>query len=266
MQSLSKVITILLGVSLVSHISAKDTDYKKVDPKLMPIIEKMVSGKVDSPAVVPWRLYVPPEASEKNKLPLVFFLHGAGRRGNDNMGQMDLAAPIWAEAVQAKNPCFVLAPQCRVGTMWTKMNPAHTNSEADKDPTPEMGSALAILDSVLSQYPVDPDRIYVVGMSMGGFGTWDALYRRPNFFAAAVPICGGGDPSKASLFKDVPIWAWHGSNDKAVPVDNTRELIAALKKAGGDPKYSEIKAGHGAWMPAFEDPEFFVWLFSQKKR
>ncbi|HBC88486.1 MAG TPA: phospholipase [Lentisphaeria bacterium] len=244
-----------------------DADYKKIDKILLPQILAMKAGLYEAAdgIKVPWRLHIPPEASENNKLPLLFFLHGAGRRGDDNVGPMDLAIEFLRPEAQKKNPCFILTPQCRQGIMWTAMNPAHTNMEAPPEPSPEMKAALSILDQVLAEFPIDKSRIYLTGQSMGGFGSWDALYRRPALFAAAVPICGGGDPSKANLFKDVPIWAWHGVNDKAVPVENTRAMIAALEKAGGKPKYSEIKAGHGSWEPAYSSAELRDWLFAQKK-
>lgn len=244
-----------------------EADYRKIDPELLPRIKAMKAGlyEAEDGTKVPWRLFIPPQASEERRLPLVFFLHGAGRRGNDNVGPMDLAVEFLRPETQEKHPCFILAPQCRRGVMWTAMNPAHTNMAASPEASPEMTGALTILDKIIAEHPIDTSRIYLTGQSMGGFGSWDALYRRPTLFAAAVPICGGGDPSKAYLFKDVPIWAWHGVNDKAVPVENTRAIIASLEKAGGKPKYSEIKAGHGAWVPAYTSPELMDWLFTQKR-
>jgi predicted peptidase len=242
-------------------------DYKKVNAELLPMIQAMKSGVHEGGGTkVPWRLHIPPQASQDDKLPLLFFLHGAGRRGDDTIGPMDLAVEFLKPEAQAKYPCFILTPQCRKGTMWTEMNPTRTNLETSEEPTPELAGALAILDQVLAEQPVDTSRIYITGQSMGGFGTWDALVRRPDLFAAAVPICGGGDPAKAAAFKHVPVWAWHGSNDKAVPPENTRAIIEALREAGGDPKYSEINAGHGSWEPAYSSSELMDWLFAQKKK
>ena len=248
--------------------AAQDTnpDYKKVDKAHIPLILKMESGEIKDPVSVPWRLFVPPEASEKNPLPIVFMLHGAGARGTDNVSPIELAYPFWSEEAQKKNPCFVLVPQCPRGKMWVVLNRQHTNQAVTEKPTPEMTGALAALDMVLEKYPIDKKRIYLTGQSMGGYGTWEALYRRPNMWAAAIPVCGGGDPSSVEVFKHIPIWAWHGSNDKAVPVENTRQLIDALKKAGADPKYSEINAGHGSWGPAYASPEVHEWLFAQRKK
>ncbi len=243
-----------------------DPDYPKVDAARVPQILAMESGVATEPTKLPWRLYVPPQASPENKLPLVFFLHGAGRRGDDNVGPMDLAYEFWSPEAQKNNPCFVLAPQCRRGAMWAKLNKERTNFEADEQPVPELAAALAVLDSVLKRWPVDPKRLYLTGQSIGGFGTWDALYRRPHLWAAAVPICGGGDPTKAALYKDVAVWAWHGANDTAVPPQCSREMIAALKAAGGHPRYTELpRVGHGSWGPAYRSAELHKWLFSQKR-
>ena len=241
------------------------SDYKKVDKALVPQIQKMTAGEIKGLVSVPWRLFVPPEASAENPLPIVFMLHGAGRRGNDNVGPMDLAYSFWSEEAQKKNPCFVLAPQCRKGSMWATLNNKHTNQKVAAEPTPELAGAFAALDLVLKTYPIDKKRIYLTGQSMGGFGTWEALYRKPDLWAAAIPICGGGDPSQVEVFKHIPIWAWHGANDSAVPVQNTRELIEALKKAGANPKYDEPKVGHGSWAPAYKTPELYEWLFSHVK-
>lgn len=244
----------------------RDPDYPKVDASLLPLIRAMPSGVVEEPVHVPWRLYVPAGATSGEKLPLIFFLHGAGRRGGDNIGPMDLAYPFWSPEAQAKHPCFVLAPQCRKGTMWTKMTKTRGNYQADDDPKPEMVAALAVLDQTLKAWPIDERRVYVVGMSMGGFGTWDALFRRPKFWAAAIPICGGGDPDKATAYSSTPIWAWHGANDQAVLAECSRQMIAALKEAGGNPRYTELpNVGHGSWTPAFADPELHEWLFAQKR-
>lgn len=243
----------------------RSADYKKVDKAIASQILKMVSGEIKEPVSVPWRLFVPPQASKDNPLPIVFMLHGAGRRGNDNVGPMDLAHYFWSEEAQKKNPCFVLTPQCRKGTMWATLNSEHTNQAVAKEPTPELAGALASLDLVLDRYPIDRKRIYLTGQSMGGFGTWEALYRRPDMWAAAIPICGGGDPSQVEVFKHVPIWAWHGANDSAVPVKNTRDLVDALKKAGANPRYNEPNVGHGSWVPAYTTPELHEWLFGHRK-
>jgi len=111
---------------------------------------------------------------------------------------------------------------------------------------------------------VDPNRIYAMGLSMGGYGTWDAIQRRPDFFAAAVPICGGGDKSLGGKISKIPIWAWHGDKDTVIKPSRSRDMIQAVKEAGGSAKYSEIKGrGHNSWVDVWNSAELWDWLYSQ---
>ena len=115
------------------------------------------------------------------------------------------------------------------------------------------------------EYSIDPQRIYLTGLSMGGYGTWDLLARKPDLFAAGVPVCGGGDESTAEKFAKVPVWVFHGDKDTAVPVGRSRTMVEALKKAGGHPKYTEYAGvGHNPWDKAYADPKLMNWLFKQK--
>jgi predicted peptidase len=114
--------------------------------------------------------------------------------------------------------------------------------------------------------PVDLDRIYIAGISMGGFATWEALIRHPQNFAAAIPVCGGGDVSFADRIKHIPVWAFQGADDPVVPVACSRSMIENLTKAGGDPRYTEYpRVGHNSWDRAFDEPKLLSWLFSQKR-
>ena len=116
------------------------------------------------------------------------------------------------------------------------------------------------------EYSIDPQRIYLTGLSMGGYGTWDLLARKPDLFAAGVPVCGGGDESTAEQIANIPIWVFHGDLDSAVPVSRSRTMVEALKKAGGHPKYSEYPGvEHNSWDKAYADPELMKWLFAQKR-
>ncbi len=259
----------VFAMGLVTGVFAArtdDPDYPKVQEELLEPIKKMPAGIYAGKVKMPWRLFVPPAATPENKLPLVVALHGAGRRGTDNAGPMSLFPTFFSNEAQAKHPAFILAPQIDQGHTWAKPGPKNANIEVDKTPmTPDMETLIALVEETIKKHPIDPSRVYVVGQSLGGFGTWDAITRRPDLWAAAVPICGGGDPSKAAVFKKIPIWAWHGSKDTMVPTENTRLIIAALKKEGANPRYSEVPAGHGSWINAFEEKELYEWLFSQKK-
>lgn len=265
-----RVAYMLLGLSLlipaVGNAEPKmDPDYPKVRAELVPPILAMKSGVYEGKAELPWRLYVPENLDKAKKYPLVVALHGAGARGDDNVKPMSLFKTFWAPEMQKKHPAFILAPQMK--RSWSPVIKKFTNYSADEKPvTEEMLSVFALVEEMIKANPIDPDRVYIVGQSMGGFGTWDAMVRRPELWAAAVPICGGGDPSKAAEIKHIPTWVWHGSNDTTVSPQNSRDMVEALKKAGGDPKYSEVKAGHGSWNHAFASEELYEWLFAQKRQ
>ncbi len=238
--------------------------YPGVRPELVEPILAMKAGVEKGEAEIPWRLYVPKEAATGGKLPLVVCLHGAGSRGNDNMRPMNLFRSFWSEETQRRYPAYVLTPQMKRG--WVVKPGGFTNYDADATGLgPEMATMLKLVGKTIEDNPIDPDRVYVIGTSMGGYGAWEAITRRPDLWAAAVPICGGGDPEKAAVFKDIPIWVWHGSKDTTVPVGNSREMVAALEAAGARPKYSEPATGHGSWNNAFADPELYRWMFSQRR-
>jgi predicted peptidase len=135
-----------------------------------------------------------------------------------------------------------------------------------KDPSEPLRLALETIDALQKEFPIDAKRLYVTGLSMGGYATWDALCRYPAKFAAGVPICGGGDESKVALMAKVPVWAFHSEDDNVVKVIRTRNMIEAMKKAGGDPKYNEYKGlGHGSWGKAYAEPDLLPWLFAQRR-
>ena len=248
-------------------LAAEPADYTKAKPEEAAVISIMEAGVIEAPVRLPWRLFVPAAADVAKPLPLVVFLHGAGMRGLDNIGPMSLAWSFITPEAQAKHPCFVIAPQVREAHRWVKQ----TFNKGSYDSTvitisDEMTAALDLVDQLIASRPIDAKRVYVVGQSMGGYGTWDALIRRPDLWAAGVPICGAGDPSQAAKLKSLAIWAWHGENDTMVPVSGSREMIAALTAAGAKPLYTEIpKGGHGVWNAAFGDTKLHDWLFAQHR-
>ena len=129
-----------------------------------------------------------------------------------------------------------------------------------------MNMAFRILDKVIDTNPIDINRVYVLGLSMGGFGVWDALQRRPYFFAAGVPICGGGDISKSKIISHIPIWAWHGDKDDVIHVNRSRDMYQNLKKHNSNIKYSEIKnRGHDVWLDAWDSKELWDWIYRQNR-
>ena len=210
-------------------------------------------------ASLPYRLMKPADYDASKKYPLVVFLHGAGERGDDNKAQLRHGIKDFvSDAARKKHPCFLIAPQCPRGKGWASFG---------KDSAGAGRLVLGLIDELRKEFTIDDKRIYLTGLSMGGFGTWDLLARKPDLFAAGIPICGGGDPAKAEKLAKIPIWAFHGDKDGAVNVDRTRKMIAAIKKAGGEPKYTEYKGvGHDSWTATYKDPAVLEWLFAQKKK
>jgi predicted peptidase len=220
---------------------------------------------------LPYRLLRPTDTEAGKKYPLVVFLHGAGERGVDNTKQLvwfwaDKKPSVMTRSEVVAEKAFVIVPQCPEGKKWVEV-PWEKGSYKSPEISEPLKLTLALVDAFIKDNPIDPDRVYIIGMSMGGYGAFDAVQRRPELFAACVSICGAGDLSKAKDIAHVPVWAFHGDADGAVPVSGSREMIAALKKAGAEPKYSEYaKVGHNSWSPAFEEKEFWNWIFAQKRK
>jgi predicted peptidase len=248
--------TVAVGLFLI------DTDMHAKDP--LPL-DKLVFE--DGGKKLPYRLLKPLAVEEGKKYPLVIFLHGAGERGVDNDKQLIHGVPQFAsEENRKKYPCFLIAPQCPDGKKWVEVDWSADTHTLPKDPGEVGRLTLALIEKAIKELPVDSKRVYITGLSMGGYGTWDLLARRPDLFAAAAPVCGGADEATASKIKDIPIWVFHGAKDGAVKPARSRNMVAALEKAGGKPKYTEYPdVGHNSWDPAYRDPEFYKWLFAQSK-
>lgn len=201
-------------------------------------------------------LFVPHTYQGDKEAPLILFLHGAGERGDDGSApvKQGIGNAIKFKGNEKNFPFFVIFPQCRQKSSW-------------KADSPDAQEALAILDGIMKEYKIDPKRIYLTGLSMGGYGTWSLAAAYPDKWAAIVPICGGGDPATADKIKHIPCWCFHGDLDKAVVVGKSREMIDALKKAGGMPRYTEYPyVGHNSWDPAYVTPELYPWLLSHKAK
>ncbi len=208
-----------------------------------------------------------PKMKANEKYPLVVFLHGSGERGEDNEAQLQNGVLAFAEnRFQAKHPSFVLAPQCPTAQSWSEYDLLNDILWKDKLAETNM-KLLDLLDDFLAEHPeIDRNRIYLTGLSMGGLGTFDLLMRRPNFFAAGIPVCGGGEPTKAAEIKHIPMWILHGVLDGAVPVEYSRNMVAALKAQGSTVNYTEYSTlGHGVWQETYYNPAVLEWLFEQKK-
>jgi len=217
--------------------------------------------------VMPYRLFKP---EAQGKLPLVVYLHGSGGLGDDNEKQLTLGntfgTRIWLLPENQKAfPCYVVAPQTDRG--WSR----YDEKKAAKGVftiLPGLGDgsrmALEVIDALRRDFPIDDRRIYVTGQSMGGAGAWNMLTYRPNFFAAAVICCGSVSPDDGTGSVHTPLWNFHGEADQAVPVSSSRDRIAARRKAGGQPLYTEYAGvDHNVWQWAYTEPNLPPWLFSQ---
>ena len=210
---------------------------------------------------MPYRLFSPANIDRRERYPLVLWLSGSAGRGDNNLNQISIGnvigSHVWTTpANQAKQPCFVVAPQCPNDEAW---------SDRGAKPRAPLLLAFDLLRDLQHRLPIDSRRLYVTGQSMGGFGTWAAISAYPEMFAAAIPLCGGGDVAQAAKLKSVPIWAFHGAKDESVSVERSREMIAAIRKAGGQPKYTEYPdQDHAVWNKAFNESALLPWVFAQK--
>jgi predicted peptidase len=210
-----------------------------------------------------------PDADTLRRYPLVIFLHGSGERGNDNEAQLKWGVMNFAtDQNMMLHPAIVIAPQCPEKMSWSNFSRGKSSSDMrlQAEPAKPMELLIGLIHQLMRTMPVDSNRIYITGLSMGGFGTYDAIERYPDLFAAAVPVCGGGDPTKASSIAHTPIWIFQGAEDPAVNPSYTLDMFEALTKLGAHPgitQYPEV--GHFSWLGAYSDPLMIEWLFRQHK-
>ncbi len=207
------------------------------------VFEKQVTVKLN------YLLFLPEGYSSDSdkKWPVMLFLHGAGERGSD-VNKVKVHGPPKIVQNRKDFPFIVVSPQCPSDSWWRPFE------------------LIALLDEIQSQYKVDPDRVYLTGLSMGGFGTWDLATQYPQRFAAIAPICGGGNPVLARRIKDIPAWVFHGDADRVVPVARSDEMVEALKKAGADVKYTRYEGiDHDSWTKTYANEELYQWMLSHKR-
>lgn len=212
---------------------------------------------------------VHPDYDTTTTYPLVIFLHGSGERGNDNEAQLKWGVLNFAtDENLVLHPAVIVAPQCPKGERWSNFTGFDSPEGLRLQPQPSkpMELVIGLIHQLIEKDRVDPRRIYITGLSMGGLGTYDAIERYPDLFAAAIPVAGGGDPTKASRIVNLPVWDFHGAEDAAVDPVYSREMIMALWKLGGHPGYTEYpNTGHFSWLAAYSDPKVLAWLFRQRK-
>ncbi len=218
-----------------------------------------------------YQVYVPEGWNKSHQWPVVLFLHGAGERGDDGMLQTQVGIGTAIRLHRDRFPCIVVMPQCRRSIWW---------------PDPRMEEvALKALDAAMKEFRGDRRRVYLTGLSMGGYGTWSLASKTAGKFAALVPICGGVTPPRgasansspaadsdpySSVSRKIgktPVWIFHGGDDRTVPVAESRRMNEALKAAGGDVRYTEYPGvGHNSWDKAYAEPDLMKWLLAQQNQ
>jgi predicted peptidase len=223
-----------------------------------------VEVKRDDVVVLRYRVLAPKPAFAR-EFPLVIVLHGSGERGDDNTRQLIHGAAEFLEHSR-RHPAYYVFPQCPEGTWWDRPNPLRDEPFVP-GVVPPMDELVDLIHTLIAEKPIDPRRVYVTGLSMGGFGTYALVARLPETFAAAMPICGGGDVRDLPRYARTPFWVFHGDADTAVDVEYSRSIIAAMQKAGVPVQYTEYPGGnHNAWTPTYQDNSVIDWLFAQRRR
>ncbi len=220
-----------------------------------------------------FQILYPKGFSEEKSYPLILFLHGAGERGSDNKSQLVHGASLFKDSIM-KFPAIVVFPQCPENDYWAAVQIRRDengkrifNFDPDEPPTRAMEGVISLLDYMVAQPHIDESRIYVGGLSMGGMGTFDIVYRRPDMFAAAFPICGGGSPDHVERYaRNTDFWVFHGARDDVVDPQLSQDMVQALQQAGGEVQFTLYpNANHNSWDSAFAEPQLLPWIFSKKK-
>lgn len=219
---------------------------------------------------LPYQIMYPKDYNPSKKYPLLVVLHGAGERGEDNEAQMKYGKSVFLDSLNRINfPSIVIFPQCPKDSYWSsvQINRSTTPTTFVFDYSAPINWPLQAVIDLVKSIKHDKRRTYIMGLSMGGMGTMEAVSRNPKMFAAASPICGGADLSYVAKYaKRVPLWVHHGDVDIVVPVRHSRELVKTVQDQGVEIKYSEYpKVNHNSWDNAFKQPELLSWIFSHRK-
>lgn len=218
---------------------------------------KSFKRRITTTVSADYLLYLPQDYDQKKskRWPLILFLHGAGERGT-NVWQVAVHGPPKIVKTKPDFQFIVVSPQCPNGQSWND------------------DTVLALLDEISAKYKVDKSRVYLTGLSMGGFGSWSLATSHPERFAAVAPICGGGDPirilladkKRIELLKSLPIWAFHGAKDNVVKLERSEQMVNAFKKIGNDAKLTVYpEAGHDSWTEAYNNPELYEWFLQHTR-
>ncbi len=233
--------------------------------------KQYIDSKKDT---LPYRILYPENYDKTKKYALILFLHGGGERGKDNEKQLTHGTKLFLDsAIRKEFPAIVIVPQCPADTYWASVKFERTKYPLDLDfnyqypITKGLRLAIELTNQIIKTESVDPKRVYITGLSMGGMGSLEAIYRNPNLFAAAAIVCGGGDVNMYSKKQTkTAFWLFHGDIDSVVPVKHSREMFARLKQLKADVNYTEYpEVDHNSWDKAYAAPAFLEWMFSDHK-
>jgi predicted peptidase len=226
---------------------------------------------------LPYRILYPKnyDPALRDKYPMILVLHGAGERDNDNEKQLTHGSKLFLQDdIRTKFPAIVVFPQCPADSYWTTFvrdrskYPITVNEHYAKQPNWPLGAVMSLVKQLRKTERIDKKRVYIMGLSMGGFGTMEIVSRKPKWFAAAAPICAGGDTTLCYRYaKRLPLWVFHGDADAVVPVALSRGLVAKLQMLNADVQYSEYQGvNHNSWDNAFADPGLIPWMMGKRKK
>jgi predicted peptidase len=263
MQKISFVILFLL----LSHLFVKAQDLNLFEKQWL----------IQNGDTLPFRVLLPENYDPAKKYPLVLFLHGRGESGTDNEKQLTHGARMFLQDSIRKNyPAIVVFPQCASNSYWSNVQAVTSGSKTGKrtfyfvpegEPTASMKMLLGLVYNLQVRYQIKTDQQYVMGLSMGGMGTFELVKRMPGVFAAAIPICGGAHPATAPQLVKTKWWIFHGGKDDVVLPIYSEQMVTALEKAKANVQFKLFpNANHNSWDPAFAEPGLLKWLFSQKKK
>lgn len=261
---MARIIFSLFFLAILTNLAAQDASlYQK---------KEFIRGN----DTLRYRILYPENYEAGKKYPMLLFLHGAGERGNNNEAQLTHGGKLFTEPANRQQfPAIVVFPQCAANDFWARVRRDTTKKDSlgqfafnsDQPIGTSLSLVNQLVDSLAASGSVIKKQIYIGGLSMGGMGTFELLWRKPKFFAAAFAICGGGDPQKVTIYgKKFPIWIFHGDSDPVVPVGNSRLMKNALIAAGAKVKYTEYPGvGHNSWDNVWGETELLPWLLGKKK-
>ena len=233
---------------------------------LVPDYEKLVYGDNE----LAYRILYPEKFDKSTKYPIKLFLHGIGERGSNNESQLNYVDKVFLNKKNLEDyPSIVVFPQAPLADNWSSViwDGNKLSFPEDDPPTTSLKLVIKLMDSLINENYADKNRIYLSGLSNGGMGSFELLKHRPNMFASAVIICGGGNPAWAKEFaKSTPVWVAHGSNDKVVSPDFSLKMVEAILSEGGSPKVTFFEnVYHNSWDYVFSDAEYLKWMYSRSK-